>query len=513
MTVRAMLDAGLAAVRARLWLVLVVTLVVSGGLIARDRISPSSEARVLIAFAPGNIIQSVFNEPRQSQPPPTAGELKSFRVLRTLGEQVSVRPQVLDGQLSVEQVAGNEREATLVARAATPARATAIVNQWATVYTAYRREVLGNALFAARREVRSRAQKLLKEANQFQRGEILRALLAVEAARFDPTDTSVVAFQGTSTIALPVVLALLIGLCAGGGLALLAALFDGRLRTAAASEAQIGQPVVAELPEGLATLRNRLFATVGASAPRMTLLTGFDSSDGAAAVGRELAKALSSEGRSTALVIDAAVHPAAPGGIGDGLVLVESAGEVDYAVFSPAGDAGMVPEAWLTALVGLRDRHETLIVAAGNWDTASALAAAPDADAWLYVVVSGDTPAAAAREAASAVAPLDAGPVGVVMVTRRWVAAQAPALTAGASGDPASEPKPERRRLGLPRRRKPPPETPVEGQADLRGERSSSAETAPKHSPANSDSRGLVNTKSVRTGAVKAKDQARERTS
>jgi len=97
-------------------------------------------------------------------------------------------------------------------------------------------------LAAARREVQDRADKLLREAGTFQRREILRSLLAVEAGKKTRPDTQVVRFEGVGSQGLPLSTSVLLALLIGGGAALLLALMDGRLRTPAGVEASTGLP-------------------------------------------------------------------------------------------------------------------------------------------------------------------------------------------------------------------------------------------------------------------------------
>ena len=143
--------------------------------------------------------------------------------------------------MRVEQT-GDEREAVLVGAEDNDKLATALTNEWATVYIEYRKGLMRQTLAAARREVQDRADKLLREAGTFQRREILRSLLAVEAGKKTRPDTQVVRFEGVGSQGLPLSTSVLLALLIGGGAALLLALMDGRLRTPAGVEASTGLP-------------------------------------------------------------------------------------------------------------------------------------------------------------------------------------------------------------------------------------------------------------------------------
>jgi hypothetical protein len=421
-TVREMLESGLAAGRARLGLVVLVALLISGALIASSLIAPSYDARLSVAFNPGNVVQAVFNEPRDTQAPPTAGELKGSEVLEALARRVGVDANGLEGQLRVEQTAGNEREATLIASAPTSRRATDLVNQWGAVYIERRRKVQGDAIFAARREIRSRADELVKNGSGFQRREILRQVLAVEAAEFDPADAQVVSFDGVQSDGVSLPLALLLGLATGAGLAVLLALLDGKLRTRGAIESQTGLPTIHAASGDVTSLRNYLYATVGTSSPRLTLLSGFGSPDGSLAVGRALAASLASEGRRTA-VVTASIAENGP--VVAGTKDLESAGLSDDALLiSYAGRPSMGPERWRAALAEVVQSHDAVVVAADGPEGALALAASPDADAWLGVIVTGGTKDVDVRRAGLPFGAVGRGPTAVVTAAKRWAAGE-----------------------------------------------------------------------------------------
>lgn len=439
LSVREVIGVAFVAIRARWWLVGVVLLACVGALVLNGT-TAKSEARLTVAFNPGNVIQSVFNEPRQGVPAPTAAELRTDEVLVTLGKRVGSTPEDLRGRLRVEQVEGDERQATLIAAAPDAKSATNLVNEWAAAYIEYRRKVLGDALFAARREIRERADKLLRDASQFQRAEILRSVLAVRAAAFDPIDVQRVSFDGVSTSGFPLALGVLLGLGAGVGAALLVALLDGRIRTSAQVEAQTALSVVAKMPGGVNELRNSLFRTVGTSSPRLTLLAGVSSPDNTSAVGLELARSMA-DGRRTALMVDATVGVLATQDDADGLAAFETMPFDDgIAVLRPKGGGALLPEAWRAAINGLLDDYEAVVVASQGVDAASWLAAAPIADVSLYVVVAGATRSADVR-AASGVRDGAGRPTGFVIADRRWVRQRAPTARIQ-QVDPEPKPQP-----------------------------------------------------------------------
>lgn len=433
---RGMLEAGLAAVRARWWLALACA-VAAGAAIAVYNGNAAPEARVLVEFTPTNIVQAIFNEPRQDGAPPTAGDLERPEVLSILAPQVRVPAAKLSDYLRVEQT-GNEREAVLVAAgnlkgagAALPgddeSRAVALANQWATAYVEYRQDLMRRTLASARREVRARADKLLREGGIFQRREILRSLLAVKAAEKSPPDTQIVRFEGVTPRDLSLSKSLLLIFLVGVGSAVLVALLDGRLRTAAGVEASTGLPVLAavdkDIPKPVAPLRNQLFLSSGSSAPAVTLLTGTDGtdSDGPFALAHALGGSFAADKR-TVVVLDVVEVTRSNAALQDVLER-RSPSRADKALtVLRIGDVGSLatPELWARGLKSLSNEFEAIVLAAPDLTRASVLGSEAQASAPLIVCTEGSTRAAAAERAAAAGRRLGKSPTGAVLIKRRW---------------------------------------------------------------------------------------------
>ena len=69
---------------------------------AYDANAPS-EARVRVAFTPTNIVQAIFNEPREGSPAPAAGDLERIEVLTGLAPRVGLPLDEVGDHLRVEQ--------------------------------------------------------------------------------------------------------------------------------------------------------------------------------------------------------------------------------------------------------------------------------------------------------------------------------------------------------------------------------------------------------------------------
>lgn len=432
--VRDVLEAALASIRARWWLAVLGAVAVASSF-AIYNASAGVEARVRIAFNPVNVVQAVFNEPRSDVAPPAAADLERTEVLTVLSRRVGISDDNLRDRLSVEQSAG-EREAVLVATAPDGSetsplgqeaqkRATALVNEWATVYVDYRRTQLRRALLAAREEIRQRADQLLDEAGQFQRREILRSLLAVEAAKQTPPDAVVVSFEGTTSRDIPMPLFILLPPLLGIGAAVAAALVDGRIRTSAGTQTASGLSVLCRLKRGsdesIHDLRSRLFDLVGASSPPMNVVigTGERDAEGARTLALSLGESVARDGRDTVVVLDGVQAEAASRSLEQALDTQPAGPTRGLVVIQIHREAAHPPEAWEGAIQALSDRFDVVILAAPEWSRASAVAGLKKTGLWLLACTEGRSSAREVRHVAILHERHAKLPVAAVLLSRR----------------------------------------------------------------------------------------------
>lgn len=430
------MEAALASIRARWWLTVLVAVAVASSFVVYNT-TAGAEARVRMAFNPVNVVQAVFNEPRSDGAPPTAADLKRTEVLAILSSRVGISEDNLRDRLSVEQSDG-EREAVLVATArdgteTSPLgeepeeRATALANEWATVYVGYRNTQLRRALSGARTEIRQRADKLLDDASQFQRKEILRALLAVEAAKRTPPDAVLLGSEGTTSRDVPMILFILLASLFGIGAAVVAALLDGRIRTAAGAQTASGLSVLCRLERGsdesLQGLRSRLFDLVGASSPPMSLVigTGEKDADGARTLALSLGQAAAADDRYTVVVLDGVEAEVASRSVEQVLATQRADPGHKLVVLQIHRDASRPPEAWEGVLRALSDRFDVVILAAPEWSSASAVAGLRKVELWLVACTEGLTASRQLRHVALLHERHAKLPAAAVLLSRRAV--------------------------------------------------------------------------------------------
>lgn len=466
LTAREFLAAAQAAIRDRVLLVIAIAVLVPGLATVYNAVTPSATARVELAFNPVNIVQAVFNEPRTGVPPPTASELASDSVLEELGRRTGLTLEEVRDRVSVEQT-GNEREAVLVARGDDPDDADTLVNEWATVYLGFRATALDGALDGAEREIDERIDELAEEGTVFQRREILRSSLAVAAARREIVpDVALVGFRGADANAPPTVFLLLLGLGLGAALAIVLAVLDGRVRTAAMARSLTGLPLLArfgppssrsELTRPAAAVRSHLYLRSGTSRPGLLLLAGTGDEEATALPATAVAEDIARDGGPVALVLDGD----RPGGanlspVVNGSEPLPDAMPDGVTTLAAAVPVTCSPERWAAVLEGLSERCQSVVLATPDWRAASALAGLARADASLLMVTAGVTRASELVDGVEADGSLPSSAVGLIFVDAASHPAPEPenAVLDGEAEDAASSPPPARpRRWWRPRRR------------------------------------------------------------
>ena len=449
-----LLQAGIASLRARAWLAILCLVAVPGAVFAYNALNPTYEARQTVGFTPGNVIQFVFNEPRQGVAPPSAGQFMSDEVLAALSRQAGLSIDELRKRLAVEQDPDVQSEAVLVAREDSSAKADRLVAQWTDATIEFRRRVLIGAIADAREEIEERAEELRTEGTAFERRETVRRLLAVEAARAEPSDVVRVTRDPARLASFPLGASLVLGALLGLVLSLLLAWLDRRLRTPAVVESITGLPVLAhvagpgedrgseEARTGIDTLKARLFLLAGRQTPSLTLVVGTSRADRApATLALAMAADLASAGTRTLLVDGDGLLPgvadgAAADGDGDGLLAAlegrRSSTEASRPLATTGNGSGETtpralsgsapglgasdPGRWLDFMERVRGEWDAVLVVFSEQRDGRALVVSQVADAWLLALTLG----AARRDEVSRVVEeiegLERQPNGVVLI-------------------------------------------------------------------------------------------------
>src|SRR4051794_9523998 len=233
------LDAGRAALRDRRKLIILCVVIPTILAILVNAASPKYQATAVLAFTPLTSNEELITLGVPAQPPPTGAQLLQDDVLRRVAQSdltLFESPAELRNRLQVRQAAGS-LQADLLATAPTAADAVRLVNTWATAVVESRNAAI-SAAFDKARGALDTARANLKGTG---RDPALERTLRVQAARFVTAraalqgDTQVVATGTAGAVShrkFSEIVAAVLGLFVGVGLALALAVFDRRVRTA-----------------------------------------------------------------------------------------------------------------------------------------------------------------------------------------------------------------------------------------------------------------------------------------
>jgi hypothetical protein len=343
-----MARAALVAIRERLRLVVACALLLPLISVAVAVLAPSDyEATSRLAINPATSSPTLVNLGITGIAPPTGGELKSDTILRAIQEQLIPRRQTgrrggrrgrrrappgpppvslseLRDRLVIEEAVGGApgegaRTVTLVAKGTTQREAVGLANTWAGAVVNARNQALARALQKARRRLRALERQTRAAGSATQADRLERQITRIDTAgaSIEPDIQVVESAQGTSgpTRFLNPVAALLLGILLGVGLALVLALLDRKLRTAATIRAAFGLPVLGHLLDGANAgsepgarirsannLLSRLAIANAGKAPSNLLIASGDPGTDAGRAARALAATLAASGRSVLVV-------------------------------------------------------------------------------------------------------------------------------------------------------------------------------------------------------------------
>ena len=387
--------AALASLRDRWWLVVVTAIVAAGAWFAWDSLKGDEHtARVLMAF-PSTVDSSTFVAIGvTAPPPPTGSELRSDLVLRKLQRRGAPSLDYLRDHLEVVQH-GDEQSAELRARASTDRAAVGLATRWATNFVLTRNADIAAQLTVARNALRRDlvvARRSGSASGAADARDRLRRLTV--ASRTVQPDAAVVASAAPVAVgrskALTAALFVVSGVLLGAALALVAAWWDRRLRTAASVAATLRAPLVGVLPRDSTgfrraadELRVNLELLRGGRPPSSVLVASIDEHTSAEQIQETLAAAMARAG--------------------SGVVLASWAMNGRGDASSPAQERFVLSGSWSEAKPRLDElgRRGVAIVSAGHPSPAAeAVVAARDFDVFLLCGTVGLTTADDAEELA-----------------------------------------------------------------------------------------------------------------
>lgn len=306
----------IAAIRARLWLLVLCTVALPIGALAYNAAEAKFEAKALMSFTPLNENQTLISLGIPTPSVPSGNQLLADEVLGQTIAQLDLFTSIdgLRKRLRVEQTQGS-REAALIASAPTSAEAVRLVNAWATAFVESRNKLLANQFAAARFTIVERSED--RETTNAERRILRTRLAGLDAARAAARSDSEVSQSGVASAApagkVSEVVALIVGAIMGLALVLLLALLDRRIRTPALVSANYRLPLLATFPatpnrvdplSPAVSVQSKLALSMnGSSPPRRIMVTSARSLPEEHMAAAHLARAYAESGQRTALVL------------------------------------------------------------------------------------------------------------------------------------------------------------------------------------------------------------------